>query len=199
MEAAVQSEADTGTAARILGREPDGLVGAGRTCASGDADCGNWDFTGSTYFGCRDPHVPLELMFAFDQARAAGHDALLIDAQTDGLDVEQVRPVIAAFSPDFLVIPSAPSYLFWRCPPPELRVPMEWFRALGEGANPVKVAIGPHSSATPAATLRKTGCDVALRGEPDQIIPLLASEPWDRITGCCYRTTDGEHISASFE
>jgi anaerobic magnesium-protoporphyrin IX monomethyl ester cyclase len=158
----------------------------------------NWDFIGSTYFGCRDPHVPLELMFAFDQIRAAGHESLLVDAQTDHLSIEQVKPRIAEFSPDFLVIPSAPSYLFWRCPPPELRVPMEWFSGLGEVTRAVKVAIGPHPSATPAATLRKTGCDVALRGEPDQTIPLLADQSWDQITGCCYRKNDGEHISASF-
>ncbi|MGE5323484.1 MAG: TIGR04295 family B12-binding domain-containing radical SAM protein [Actinomycetota bacterium] len=157
----------------------------------------NWDFTGSTYFGCREPHIPLELMFACDQIRAAGHDALLIDAQTDQLSSEQVKPRLAAFAPDFLVIPTAPSYLFWRCPPPELRVPMEWFRALGDG-KAVTVAIGPHASATPAATLRKTGCEVALRGEPDQIIPLLADQPWQEITGCCYRTENGEHMSASF-
>ena len=119
----------------------------------------NWDFTGSTYFGCRDPHVPLELMFAFDQLRNAGHEPLLIDAQTDHLSVHEVKPRIAEFSPDFLVIPTAPSYLFWRCPPPELRVPMEWFNSLGEVTKAVKVAIGPHPSATPSATLRKTGCD----------------------------------------
>ncbi len=23
----------------------------------------NWEFTGSTYFGCQDPHVPLELLY----------------------------------------------------------------------------------------------------------------------------------------
>ena len=39
-----------------------------------------WDFTGSTYFGCRDPHLPLELMFAQDQILAAGHEAQLLDA-----------------------------------------------------------------------------------------------------------------------
>ena len=92
----------------------------------------NWDFSGSTYFGCRDPHVPLELMFAFDQIRIAGHEPLLIDAQTDHLTIDKVKPRIAEFRPDFLVIPTAPSYLFWRCPPPELRIPMEWFSRLGE-------------------------------------------------------------------
>src|SRR5947209_6119815 len=153
----------------------------------------NWSFKGSTYFGCPEPHVPLELMFAYDQVRSAGHEPLLVDAQTDNLTLEKVKRRIDAFQPDFLVIPTAPSYLFWRCPPPELRVPMEWTAGLGTKA--VKVLIGPHPSATPAATMRKTGCDVALRGEPDQTIPELASKPWGQITGCCFKAGDTFHIS----
>ena len=153
----------------------------------------NWTFEGSTYFGCRDAHYPLELLFAHDQIVSAGHDALLIDAQNDALGIDAVRRQLDRFTPDFLVIPTAPSYLFWRCPPPELRVPMEWFAALGDGAT--KVAIGPHSSATPAATLRKTGCDIAMRGEPDQTLPLLATEPWERIPGCCFRRDGSIHLS----
>jgi B12-binding domain/radical SAM domain protein of rhizo-twelve system len=155
----------------------------------------NWDFKGSTYFGCRDPHIPLELMFAANQAIAQGHDALLVDAQTDDLSMEEAKRCIDAFAPDFLVIPTAPSYLFWRCPPPELRVPMEWFAGMQTKA--VKVAIGPHPSATPAATIRKTGCDVALRGEPDQTIAELAFKSWDEISGCCFKTESGIHISAT--
>jgi len=85
----------------------------------------NWDFTGSTYFGCKDPHVPLELLFACDQIQNNQHEALLVDAQTDNLSIEEVKRRVVAFAPDFLAIPTAPSYLFWRCPPPELRVPME--------------------------------------------------------------------------
>src|SRR5271165_2105922 len=153
-----------------------------------------WTFDGSTYFGCRDPHYPLELLFAHDQIIAAGHEAIVIDAQTDGLSIERVRGELNSLAPDFLVISTAPSYLFWRCPPPELRVPMEWFVALGDGMT--KVAIGPHSSATPAATLSKTGCDVAMRGEPDQTLALLASKAWEQIPGCCFRRSDGSyHIS----
>lgn len=156
----------------------------------------NWDFKGSTYFGCQAPHTPLELLFAADQVSLAGHDALLIDAQTDDLTIDEARRRVDAFVPDFLVVPTAPSYLFWRCPPPELRVPMEWFAGVRSKA--VKVAIGPHPSATPAATIRKTGCDVVLRGEPDQTLVELASKPWQEITGCCYRKQDGQlHISAA--
>jgi B12-binding domain/radical SAM domain protein of rhizo-twelve system len=154
----------------------------------------NWDFKGSTYFGCQDPHTPLELLFAADQLRIAGHESLLVDAQTDNLSIEECRSRLGAFSPDFLVIPTAPSYLFWRCPPPELRVPMEWFAGLEGSA--IKVVIGPHSSATPAATLRKTGADVALRGEPDQTLAELAGNPWHEVVGCCFKKEDGQfHIS----
>jgi anaerobic magnesium-protoporphyrin IX monomethyl ester cyclase len=154
----------------------------------------NWDFKGSTYFGCQDPHTPLELLFAADQLRIAGHEPLVIDAQTDNLSMSKARHWLDAFAPDFLVVPTAPSYLFWRCPPPELRVPMEWFAGLQSKA--VKVAIGPHPSATPAATIRKTGCDVALRGEPDQILAELTSKPWHEIVGCCFKKDDGRlHIS----
>lgn len=155
----------------------------------------NWDFTGSTYFGCRDPHIPLELMFAYDKVREAGHESALFDAQTDELSLDEVRPRLNEFAPDFLIIPSAPSYLFWRCPPPELRVPMEWFSALGGTSK--KVLIGPHGSATPRAAMRKTGADIVLKGEPDQAIADLASKRWSEIDGCCWRDESGEHFSTT--
>ena len=155
----------------------------------------NWGFTGSTYFGCRDPHTPLELLYAAAKAREAGHDALVIDAQTGNLTIEDVRPRLRDYAADFLVIPSAPSYLFWRCPPPELRVPQEWFAGLSGSA--LKVLIGPHGSATPSAAIRKTRADIVLRGEPDQAIADLAIKPWEQIAGCCWRDQAGEHISAT--
>jgi B12-binding domain/radical SAM domain protein of rhizo-twelve system len=102
---------------------------------------------------------------------------------------------VSAIDPDFLVIPTAPSYLFWRCPPPELRIPQIWFRELESSA--VRVAIGPHGSATPAATLRKLNCDVVLRGEPDETLSKLASTPWMSIEGCCWRSGARQYITAS--
>jgi B12-binding domain/radical SAM domain protein of rhizo-twelve system len=152
-----------------------------------------WTFEGSTYFGCQEPHYPLELLFACDQIRAAGHEPLLIDAQLDRLSPQEVMPQLKNFDPDFLVVPTAPSYLFWRCPPPELRVPQKWFRELE--TNAIKVAIGPHPSATPAATLRKLNCDVALRGEPDETLPQLARCSWAEIDGCCWRNGSGVRLN----
>jgi anaerobic magnesium-protoporphyrin IX monomethyl ester cyclase len=155
----------------------------------------NWTFEGSTYFGCHEPHYPLELLFSFDNIRQAGHDPLLIDAQLDRLDIAEVRRRVRNFDPDFLVIPTAPSYLFWRCPPPELRVPREWFAGLA--TNAIRVAIGPHPSATPSATMRKLNCDVALRGEPDYTLAQLAGSSWSKVDGCCWRDSNGEHLSPS--
>ena len=155
----------------------------------------NWDFCGSTYFGCREPHYPLELLFAYDQIREAGHDPLLIDAQTDCLNISEARRRVDRFAPDFLVIPTAPSYLFWRCPPPEVRVPKQWFAGLGGKA--IKVAIGPHTSATPLSAMRKMDVPVAMRGEADLTLPQLASQPWNTIDGCCWRADRGEHLSPS--
>lgn len=155
----------------------------------------NWTFHGSTYFGCQEPHYPLELLFAYDKIREAGHEPLLVDAQLENLSLEETKRRVSAFTPHFLVVPTAPSYLFWRCPQPELRVPKEWFAALNGRA--VKVAIGPHPSATPAASLRKTGCDVVVRGEPDQALSELADKPWRDVTGACWRDESGEHISPS--
>jgi len=155
----------------------------------------NWDFKGSTYFGCQDPHYPLELLFAYDKIREAGHEPFLVDAQNDNLNTDETRRRVCDFAPDFLVIPTAPSYLFWRCPPPEVRIPKDWFAAL-DGKS-VKVAIGPHTSATPSAAMRKMNCHVAMRGEPDLTLPRLASEPWENIEGCCWRDDRGEHISPS--
>lgn len=149
----------------------------------------NWSFEGSTYFGCRDPHYPLELLFAAQKVQQAGHQPLVVDAQTDNLTRQEVRRRVVGFHPDFLVIPSAPSYLFWRCPPPELRVPMDYFRGIQTSA--VKVCIGPHASATPGAVLQKTGADIAIKGEPEQAILELASKPWEQIDGVCYRRGDG--------
>lgn len=153
-----------------------------------------WSFQGSTYFGCCEPHFPLELLSAREMLRKAGHEVLLVDAFMEGLTSEEVRRRLKDFDEDFLVMPTAPSYLFWRCPQPELRVPRAWIADLNRRST--KVIIGPHGSATPHVALEKTGADVAMRGEPDQTLPQLASAPWEMIDGCCWRDEHGGFRSA---
>src|SRR3954467_16309 len=112
----------------------------------------NWTFDGSIYFGCRHPHLPTELGCAAALLAEAGHEPLLIDAHLLDLSDEEVRARLAAFAPELTAVTTAPTYLFWRCPPPELRVPRRLLAALpGDGA--LRVAVGPHASTTPRATL----------------------------------------------
>ncbi len=153
-----------------------------------------WSFEGSTYFGCSEPHFPLELLSAREVLRGAGHEVLLIDAWMEDLTPQEVRRRLEPFGEEFLVVPTAPSYLFWRCPQPELRVPQQWIAALDRCSK--KIVIGPHGSVTPLATLRKTGADIVLRGEPDQTLPQLASMPWEMIAGCVWRDAAGR-VSAT--
>ncbi len=147
-----------------------------------------WTFGGSIYFGCREPHLPLEYGYAKALLEAAGHEAVIVDGQLDGLSLAEVRERVAVFGPDFTVVTTAPSYLFWRCAPPELRVPQETVRELRDVAGTL-VAVGPHGSTTPRAALRKLGVDVVVMGECEDILPQLARprSEWGQVPSVCYR------------
>jgi B12-binding domain/radical SAM domain protein of rhizo-twelve system len=142
-----------------------------------------WRFDGSIYFGCREPHLPLELGYARALLERAGHETLLLAGHLFGQEVERVAAEVAAFRPDMTVVTTAPSYLFWRCAPPELRIPRAMIAALGRSGG-VTVAVGPHGSATPGAALRKLGCDVVVRGECEEVVAALASgAPAEQVPG----------------
>jgi anaerobic magnesium-protoporphyrin IX monomethyl ester cyclase len=133
-----------------------------------------WSFDGSIYFGCREPHLPLEFGYAKAMLEEDGHDVLLLDGQLDGLSLDTIRDEHEHFGPDMTVVTTAPSYLFWRCAPPELRVPLETLAALRGSADAV-VVIGPHASTTPVATLRKLAADVVVLGESEETLRELAN------------------------
>lgn len=147
-----------------------------------------WAFPGSTYFGCPETHLPLELLFARQQLEAAGHETLLLDAHLEELSPEAAAGRVQAFGPDFVVLTTAPTYLFWRCPQPELRLPARWMRRLRAAApDACQVAIGPHGSATPGAVLAKLDCDVVISGEAEAVLPRLAAESWEALAGIAWR------------
>jgi anaerobic magnesium-protoporphyrin IX monomethyl ester cyclase len=152
-----------------------------------------WTFDGSIYFGCREPHLPLEYGYARALLQRAGHDVLVVDAHLQDLSADEVATRVAAFAPDRIVITTAPSYLFWRCAPPELRVPQDTLRSL-DGVPAIRIAVGPHASTTPGAALRKLGVDVAVMGECEDVLPRLAAGPeaWRAIGSIAYR--DGESL-----
>lgn len=133
-----------------------------------------WRFEGSIYFGCRDPHLPLELGYCRALLEAQGHDTLLLDGHLTGLSVKALATAVEAFAPDMTVVTTAPSYLFWRCAPPELRIPRALIAALAPFGGRI-VVVGPHGSATPETALAKLGADVVVRGECEEIVARLAA------------------------
>lgn len=157
----------------------------------------NWSFEGSIYFGCREPHLPLEFGYAQALLQAAGHEARMFDCQLDSISAEDLAREMRRFAPEMIVATTAPTYLFWRCPPPELRVPQELFRALAcspsGSRNAITVAVGPHGSATPRAVIEKLGVDVVVMGECEEtLVRLAAASAPDRLDGIAFR--DGERV-----
>ena len=154
-----------------------------------------WSFAGSIYFGCREPHFPLEYGYAKAALESAGHEAEIFDGQLAGLTRASLRDAVAGWRPDLAVVTTAPSYLFWRCAPPELRVPQETIRDL-RPLVPLIVAVGPHASTTPRTTLAKLGADAAVLGECEDVLPALADAPgeWDGIDSVC-SWIDGQPVA----
>ncbi len=137
-----------------------------------------WHFENSIYFGCREPHLPIELGACKVLLERRGHQVLLLDGHLNTARACDLANEVADFRPAMTVIPTAPSYLFWRCAPPELRVPREMINELaGRGGR--TVIVGPHGSSTPRATLRKLGANIVVRGECEEAVAALA-DAWPR-------------------
>src|SRR6185312_12356010 len=85
-----------------------------------------WTYDGSIYFGCRAAHLPLELGYTRASLEHDGHETLMVDGQLEGQDNAALATRITDFAPEMTVVTTAPTYLFWRCTPPELRVPAEF-------------------------------------------------------------------------
>ena len=140
-----------------------------------------WRFDGSIYFGCREPHLPLELGYAQALLHQDGHETLLVDCDLENRSAAEACQDIMAFGAEMTVVTTAPTYLFWRCAPPELRVPRDFLQTLGRRGGRT-VAVGPHGSVTPATTLRKLDVDAVVRGECEHIVAALANaDDWSAV------------------
>jgi len=153
----------------------------------------NWKFDGSIYFGCRSPHLPLELGISRYYLDEAGHATLLLDAHMFDLSLAEIEAELRSFRPDMVVITTAPTYLFWRCAPPELRIPQQLVRALREIA-PCIVVVGPHGSTTPRAALKKLAVDIVVMGECEHSLLRLANGERD-FAGLCFSQGGEIHVN----
>jgi B12-binding domain/radical SAM domain protein of rhizo-twelve system len=145
-----------------------------------------WDYRHSIYFGCRSPHLPLELGYAKALLEEAGHSALIIDAHAQGLDCSQATAAVEEFRADMTVVSTAPTYLFWRCAPPELRIPRQFLDELADRGG-MRVVVGPHGSVTPKTALRKLDSHIVIRGECEEAVVQLAEQDLACVPGLAYR------------
>jgi len=145
----------------------------------------NWTFEGSIYFGCREAHLPLEFAYSQQLLADAGHEAIIIDGQLDNLSLDQIQEQVAAFKPDYAVVTSAPSYLFWRCAPPELTCPQHVMDAVRPHAKNC-VLVGPHASTTPQTAIDKTGADYVVLGECEEVLVQMVSQPLEELKSVGY-------------
>ncbi len=152
----------------------------------------NWRYDGSIYFGCRSPHLPLELALSQRLLRRHEHQTLLLDAHLFGLGAGDIEAELKSFRPDMTVITTAPTYLFWRCAPPELRVPQQLIAAIRDCAG-MLVVVGPHGSTAPRAALRKLHADCVVMGECEETVLKLAGGERD-LLGTCFRDGDGVKV-----
>ena len=155
----------------------------------------HWSFEGSIYFGCRDPHFPLELGYTEALLHQSGHETLLLDCHLCDQSTEDACATIEAFGAEITVVTTAPSYLFWRCAPPELCTPARFLQQLGHRGGRT-VAVGPHGSVTPMATLRKLGVDAVVRGECEHVVADLAgTTDWSGVPSIAFHDTETIRIT----
>lgn len=152
----------------------------------------NWHFEHSIYFGCREPHLPLEFGYSRELLQAAGHEVQIIDAQLEDLSTAEIQERLNGFLPHFTVLTTAPSYLFWRCAPPELRIPQELREDIRD-LESVLIVVGPHGSTSPRSTLEKMDADLVVMGECEEILPRLA-DAWKDAPSVCYKLNDEVHL-----
>jgi B12-binding domain/radical SAM domain protein of rhizo-twelve system len=133
----------------------------------------------------------LELGYAKAMLEQNGHPTLMLDGHLFDRDDEDLIREIENFRPDMTVVTTAPTYLFWRCAPPELRIPTNFLRQLGHRGG-CTVAVGPHGSVTPGSVLRKLQVDAVIRGECEGVIADFAcAGDWRRVPSIAWRGDDG--------
>src|SRR5579885_3014601 len=66
-----------------------------------------WSFERSVYFGCREPHLPIELGCSKLLLEEAGHDVLMLDGHLMGIPSPILADEAAHFAPDLTVVAGA--------------------------------------------------------------------------------------------
>lgn len=132
----------------------------------------------------------LSLLYAAASLEDAGAEVLFIDAQAEGLSLEQTVARLERFRPDFAAY-TITTYLFYQS--------LRWMEAIKE-AYPCPVIVGGvHMSIYPHETLQHRVIDYAVTGEAEMSLVALVRAILDRtplrdIKGIAYRDSDTDQV-----
>lgn len=108
--------------------------------------------------------VPLEWGYLADFS----DDCRVRDGYFSKQSIASTVDELVEFEPDIILMSTAPSYLFWRCPPLNLELVRRYCEAIKASVGKAKIVlIGPHASSDPAWVLDVTSADSVFLGEPD--------------------------------
>jgi anaerobic magnesium-protoporphyrin IX monomethyl ester cyclase len=125
------------------------------------------------------PPVCPPLEYAYMASGLEG-DHRILDAYAAALSVPETATAIREFDPDYIVVTSTPSLLYWRCPPMTVEAPRFAIQAAKASSQAKVIAIGPHPTFSPAWFTSKTGADFCFRGAFERELPrLLATSGLD--------------------
>ncbi|EPR10582.1 B12-binding domain-containing radical SAM protein [Ruminiclostridium papyrosolvens] len=128
----------------------------------------NWRYHDSIYpdLGSTRPYQPIELCY-IGSLLEQNHSVFLIDAFRDNLSLEEIALKISDIEPDIVVTCTANTYLFWRCCFPDIEVVSQTIRTIKKQIKVKTLLIGPHGTIEPQWTLKKSGADFIICGEPE--------------------------------
>lgn len=145
------------------------------------------------------PYFPLELMYIEAGLKRRGRPVALADMWGRTMPPPELRATLARAA--FVVMTTAPTYVFWRDGICDVEFPTAQLRRIREWAPQARiVAIGPQGTTLPE-TLAPAPLDYLIRGEPDAVVPelidrLLAGDPdAERLPGVCTRREGRLQIS----
>ena len=129
----------------------------------------SWRFDGSIYFGCREPHLPLELGYARRCCEAEGHEVGDRRRAARGLSRRRMRARVDAFAPGHHGGDDGAELPVLALPAARAARPARNGRALRGAGRRATWSWVRTRSTTPATTLRKLGADAAVLGECEEV------------------------------
>lgn len=139
---------------------------------------------------------PLGLAYLASAAREAGHEAIVVEANAEGLDDADVVSRVLAFDPDVIGITATT---------PTIRQAGRIADAI-KASKPDKIVIvgGPHTTALPKRSLEELlNVDIVAQGESERTFPLLlftiassGLEAAASVPGFAVRTRDGSIVTS---